>query len=245
MAEIKVVDDRSVENFCMVGGFPGLGLIASITSSFLIDELEMDLYAKIYSEETLGRVTFDQDEYEVNPAICIYMNDEHELLLMKSDVPISGHSQEFVQKLTSWTDDRNITQIHLLGLETMDKEDGVFAVTTGEASKLLENTDIRKPPNFGGVGGPSGALLEEADRRNMDSIALVVGVSPYFPDPEAAEIIIQEGLNRILDRNIRTEELSDAGEEIKEKQDQLTSRIEEIMNEETGRAYPQDMYGSN
>mgnify|MGYP006281788159 FL=1 len=244
MAEVKVLDERSVENFYLVEGFPGIGLVANIAADFLVEDLEMQIYAKIYSDSIPVGMTFDRKSYSLRPEICIYSSFEHELLVLKTDVPVSGSSHEFIEAVTDWIIDEELRPVHLLGFPARDFSEQVFGLSTGDAESVLDEAGIDKPPALGAVGGPSGALLEKADRNNVDSVALVVEADPYFPDPEASRILIEDGVSRVTGIDFSAGKLSEAAEEIKNQQEELAAILEKAVDEKTSGAYPEDMYGS-
>ena len=244
MAEVKVLDERSVENFYLIEGFPGIGLVANIAADFLVEDLEMKIYAKIYSDSTPAGMTFDSKDYSLRPEICIYSSFDHELLVMKTDIPVSGESREFIEAVTDWIIRERLRPIHLLGLPARNISEQVFGLSTGDAESVLDEAGIDKPPAVGAVGGPSGALLEEADMNDVDSIALVAASDPYFPDPGASRILIEDGVSRVTGIDFSAGKLSEAAEEIKNRQEELAELLEKAVDEKTSGAYPEDMYGS-
>lgn len=244
MAEVKILDERSVEGFHLVEGFPGMGLVGHIAAAFLVEELEMQLYAKIYSDSIPPGMSFERGNYSLRPEICVYASFQHGLMVMKTDVPVSGDSRDFIEAVNAWILDEDITPLHLLGLPVENSSDRVFGLSAGGAESVLKEAGIDKPPGVGAVGGPSGALLEKADRNNVGSLALVVGSDPYFPDPEASRILIEKGVSRITGIEVDAGKLSEAAEEIKNQQEELAELLEKAVNEKTSGAYPEDMYGS-
>ncbi|MDG5761689.1 PAC2 family protein, partial [Natronococcus sp. A-GB1] len=73
-------------------------------------------------------------------------------------------------------------------------------------------------------------------------LGLIVDSSPQFPDPEAASVLLEEGIAPIADVSIDVEELVDRAEEIREKREQFARQMQQLSQEESSQAQPLRMY---
>jgi len=73
-------------------------------------------------------------------------------------------------------------------------------------------------------------------------VGLIVETDAQFPDPEAARVLIREGLEPLTGLSVPTEELVGRAEEIREAKEDLARRLHEGESEETTQARPLRMY---
>jgi uncharacterized protein len=70
---------------------------------------------------------------------------------------------------------------------------------------------------------------------------LIVESDPRFPDPEAARVLLVEGIEPLAGVEVDTDDLVDRGEEIREAKERLAKRMQEGGDEST-QARPLGMY---
>ena len=195
MTEIKVLkEDIDISGYHLVEGLPGVGLVAKISSDYMIDQLGMETYAEVFDSSLSKVVVFERDDPELKSAMRIMVSEEHRIAVLKSDAPISAEDEDLVNSLIEWIDEKNLKPIFQVGLP-MDVEEGdnyMFYIETGEFLNEAKEM-LNRPPVAGGIGGPTGALLDRAVEKDLDSLTLVVESDPNFPDPAAASVLIDEG----------------------------------------------------
>lgn len=243
MANIKEVDSSvNPEDYFLIEGFPGTGLVAKISADYIKDHLDMELYAEVYSDDIPSVSVFDRDEREVNPAVTIYADPENSLMVLKCDVPVSANADDFVSSLVDWIESNNITPIYQLGIPSRKEEKQLSGVAIGEASSRLEAAGVPKPSTVGGISGPTGAVLEKSKEREVESIGLTVDCDQQLPDPEAAKILIEEAIEPVTGIDLDTQELVETAEEIREQKKKLAEKMRQAQRDETSQAYPEELY---
>lgn len=237
--------DESIElnNPYLVEGFPGIGLVAKIAADHIVRQLDMDLYAEIYSDQTSSVTVFDGDG-ALRSAIRIYASEEENLLVLKSDAPVSSDASSLMQELNEWMQKNGIRPLYQLGVPVNQKPQNpeVKGVYTGSAEKTVRNAGLKEPDGFGIVAGPTGGLLERALEMEIDAVGLMVESDPQFPDPLAAKKLIDQGVKPITGVDIDTQQLKDSAEEIRERKKQLAQQIQEAEDHEKSQAHPSEMY---
>ncbi|NKE37964.1 proteasome assembly chaperone family protein [Natronococcus sp. JC468] len=234
----------SLENPTLVEGFPGVGLVGKIATDHLVTELDMEYYASLDCEGLPRVVTYRGGEGRARPPVRIYASEDHDLLALQSDAPIASDAVDSVTNCVSkWIAEREARPIYLSGLPAEREErPSLYGIATGDAAGTLADHDIEAPPDDGVVSGPTGALLNRAAQDGDDGLGLIVESSPQFPDPEAASVLLEDGVAPIADVSINVGELVDRAEEIREKREQFARQMQEMSQEESSQAQPLRMY---
>ena len=159
-------------------------------------------------------------------------------------VPSSPQSaSDFASCVVSWLADNDVFPVFLSGrpAETDDVPE-LSGIATGGAGSILDDIDVDLPSESGFVSGPTGARLNRAGERDLDSVGLVVESDPNFPDPEAARVLLQDGIEPIADLDVNVDQLVEHAEEIRQQKQQLAAQMQEAGDEESSQAKPLRMY---
>lgn len=66
MADLRVVDSgQDITGYHIIEGLPGTGLVAKIATDYIVEKLEMDLYAEIYSRELPQAAIFERNSEQL------------------------------------------------------------------------------------------------------------------------------------------------------------------------------------
>ena len=246
MAGITVRDDDiELDSPTLVEGMPGVGLVGKIATDYLIDDFDMRYYASV-SCEGLPRISvYHPDDRASHPPVRLYADPDRDLLALQSEVPVSAESAtSFATCVTGFLERNDVTPIYLSGRPA--EKDGtppnLYGVSTGGAGARLDELGISVPDEHGAIAGPTGALLAEADDVGLDSYGLVVGCSPQFPDPEAASVLLTEGIGPLGGFEIDVSTLVDRAEEIQDTRQQLAQQLQEAGDDESTKAGPIRMF---
>lgn len=245
MGRITVHDDtRSFDDPVLVEGLPGLGLASKIATDFLIDELAMQPYATVHSDGIPPTPMFQEGAYEITAPIRIFASEEHDLLALRSEVLVSPmYAMDLVQALIAWLQERGVTGVFMSGLPSDRSGTAeLYGVSTGDAEKRLEAAGIRAPDGPGMIGGPTGAFLYEAAENGMDALGLIVEADSQFPDPGAARVLIDNGIEPLTGLEADTAELTESASQIKQQKEQLAEMLREAEQHERSQALPEDWY---
>jgi uncharacterized protein len=243
MAQIEVVRDMELESPVLVEGLPGVGLVGKIAADHLVRAFDMDHYASCHCEGLPKVAAYQEDDPAVRPPVRIYADEGRDLLVLQSDVPVSPErATAFSTCVTGWLVEEDVTPIYLSGLPA--EKDGVpemYGISTGDGDTLLAEHDIAQPSESGLVSGPTGALLSEASQADLDGLGLIVQANKQFPDPEAARILIVEGIEPIADIEVGTDTLVEQAEEISQARENLAKQMQQA-EDESSQAQPLGMY---
>jgi uncharacterized protein len=234
----------SLENPTLVEGFPGVGLVGKIATDHLITELEMTYYASLDCPGLPRIGVYRGGEGRARPPVRVYVSEAHDLFALQSDAPISTNAVDSVADcVSSWIATEEIRPIYLSGLPTeRDGKPSLYGIATGAGTETLAEYDIEAPPEDGVVSGPTGALLNRAAQRGSNSLGLIVGSSRQFPDPEAASVLLEDGIAPIAGVSIDVDELVGRAEEIRDQREQFARQMQELGRDESSQAQPLRMY---
>lgn len=245
MAHIRVhADDLTLESPTLIEGLPGVGLVGKIAADHIVDAFDMTYYADVVCEGLPKLAIYRADDPTLRPPVRLYADPDRQLLVLQSDVPVSPtNASDFASCLTGWLADQDALPIFLSGLPS-DREESpptLFGTATGNGDEHLSAAGLDAPPENGVIAGPTGALLHQAQEQDLTTVGLVVESNPQFPDPEAAHILIRNGITPMTDIEIGTDELIDRAEEIRKQREQLAKQMHQA-DEESSRAEPLRMY---
>jgi uncharacterized protein len=244
MATVQVHrGDVELDAPTFVEGLPGVGLVGTITADHLVDTFDMDLYATCHCDGLPEVAVFRNGEATYESPVRIYADADRELLVLRSDVPVSPDSAEaFAACLTDWLDDAGATPLYVSGLPAeKDGAPSLYGVASGDGRTLLDDHAIGPPAQDGVISGPTGALLYQARRRGTDAVGLIVESDRNFPDPEAARVVLLEGVAPIAGVTVDTDSLVEQAEEVSAAREQLARRMQ-AGGEESTSAQPMGMY---
>ncbi|GAB3668581.1 proteasome assembly chaperone family protein [Halopiger thermotolerans] len=247
MVDITVRDETiDLTEPVMIEGLPGVGLVGKIATDHIINQLDMRYFGDITGGELPPVALFEGPDPDVKPPIRLFADEEHDVLALRSDVPVSAvNTPTFAAELTVWLDELNTTPVYLSGFPSVQEPEAVptvYGVTTGEADQMLADADITPPVGSGMISGPAGALLSHARDRGLDSLGLIVETDPRYPDPQGARVLIDEGINPLTGLNVDTSPLVEQAEEIISQREELAQRMQKADRHESSQTSSVDMY---
>ena len=245
MAGISVHADLELESPTLVEGLPGVGLVGKIATDHLVETLDMTRYASVSCEGLPKLGVYAAGERDVRPPVRLYADEESNLLALQSDVPVSPQAApEFADCITGWLAAEDVTPIYCSGYASEERSTppDLFGVATGGAGDRLDDLEIATPDEHGAISGPTGALVAAASERDLPGYGIVVESNPQFPDPEAARVLIQDGIAPLADIEVDTEALVEQAEDVQERREELAKKLQEAQQEASSEAKPLRMY---
>ncbi|MFC6872804.1 proteasome assembly chaperone family protein [Halobellus marinus] len=245
MARISVLaDDVSLSEPSMVEGFPGVGLVGKIAADHLVGEFEMTHYGNVYCDSLPQVAVYRENDPELQPPVRVYADEGRDLLVLQSDVPVGPDAAaELGDCLSGWFDEHDVTPVYLSGIPR-EKEEGppaLYGLGVAGGTDRIAEEGITAPSETGLVSGPTGVLLSDAVETGRTAIGLIVESDPRFPDPEAARVLIKNGIEPLVGIEVPVDDLVDRAEQIREAKERLAKRMQS-GGEESTQARPIGMY---
>jgi len=245
MARISVLDDEvSLSEPTLVEGFPGVGLVGKIATDHMIDAHEMTHYANVHCDGLPRVAVYREDDPTVTAPVRLYADPELDLVALRSDVPVHPNAAtEVANCLDGWFDETKTFPVFLSGLgrEKDEEPPALYGIATGDGGDALSRASVDDPPESGLVSGPTGAMIAAALERGRDAVGLIVESDPQFPDPEAARVLVRDGIDPIAGTETPTDGLVDQATEIRNAKQQLAEQMREAT-EESSQAEPLKMF---
>ncbi|UCD92925.1 MAG: proteasome assembly chaperone family protein [Methanobacteriota archaeon] len=200
--EIRKFKNINLSNGTVLEAFPSVGLVSTISSSYLISTLELDQICALESEDfpPISMVYSTKPKFPAR----IYAREDLNLAIFISEFPPPTKLHRPIAKtLLSWTMDQGCRRIISLeglpksGPKGTDQEPELVGVGSNKAAR--EELDKGGIPQLevGMISGVSGVLLNEGRWDNFNVISLLAEAIPDFPDAYAAAKLV-EGVNRLV-----------------------------------------------
>jgi len=205
--EFHITAKPKLKNPILVEGFPGLGLVGTISASYLIEKLKM---------EPLGYITGDQfpplaavhNHRPLFPARMYYSN-RHNLIVFISEfvIPI-GAVNELADRIYEYAHKEKVKRIISLGGITIKGEqDEVYCIASLPGlAPMLEKIPTIKMIKEGATTGVTGVLLARGAVEGYPVISLLAESHEGYMDPKAAAMVL-EVLNQLVKINVDTSAL--------------------------------------
>jgi uncharacterized protein len=172
----------------IITGFPGLGLVGSIASEFLINHLKMRKVGKIVLKHTTAMVAVHQQQ--LVDAVSIYHDEKYNIVVVHALSSPQKQEWELAKEIETLIKMLNAREIVCMeGVAGAGKKDvQTFYFSTVESRKrLLEAAGLR-PLEEGVIIGLTAALLSTAPQ---EVTCLFAETASQLPDSKAAAALIK------------------------------------------------------
>lgn len=175
-------------------GFPTVGLVGSILSSYICKEMKMDLVAGITSGSLPPYALISNGlPY---PPIRLFGHKGSEpggdILVVTSEVtPKPEDCYDMALKLLDVLQDMNVKRTYILeGSSQNDTPKAVVCGTDDGALEFVNGHGVSRLTD-GLVRGITGVMLYEGKEMKMDILALMCPANPNMPDPRASAAALE------------------------------------------------------
>ena len=142
---MKVILDKKPKNVTIIEGFPGFGLVGTIASEFLIDNLKMEQIGKIWIDELPAMVAIH--EGKVVEPIGIFYNKKYNLIIVHGITPIQGFEWKITDAILDIAKDvkaKEIISLEGIGSTTPNNEPEAFFYSSDKKkAKELEKAGAK------------------------------------------------------------------------------------------------------
>ena len=250
----KVVQRKKKLNSpILVAGFPGAGLVGSISTSYIINKLHMNQIACVESEFIVPGVIYA--EGKLRHPFRLYSNDEGNVCVLVCEAPIMAHGMYSVlDTVVKWALNNEVKEVLVLdgiaveGLPNSKRMPIILSSDgrAADAANLIHdnnnsnNSDVTNKeeneeedddggssniyPTTAFIGGIAGGILSSCLSNGIASKALLIYAARGMPDPEGAAILI-ESLSKITNN----ESLKIDTQQLRKQGASLKMRMEKII----------------
>jgi len=239
MEDIRIMAEpsKSQHDTALIG-FPGSGLVGSISIQYLVDNADFEYIGSITSKY-FPPIVMMMDGL-VNAPLRIY--EKESTIAFVSDIPIHPTiCYELSNTIVEWLKDRNIGEIDVIaGIVTNTLEKRVFGVATEPdlLEKIKDHTEIL---SMGSISGIPGSILSECKALEIPCLGFL-GETVNTPDPRAA-VSVLEVLNSVYGLGVDVEPLLEQAEEIEATMQKMAEQVQKTEGQQVPKKENLPMYG--
>lgn len=208
----------------LIEGFPGLGLVGTISASYLVEKLQMEPLGYITSEQ-FPPIAAVHAKRPLFPA-RMYYSAKHNLIVFISEfvIPI-GAVNELSDKIYEFALKQKVAKIISLGgIAIKGEQDTVYAISSlPELSAKLEKLPHVELIKEGATTGVTGVLLARGAMEKYPVISLLAESQQGYMDPKAAAMVI-EALKELVKVDIDTTTLEHEAKRIDNKVKEIVGK---------------------
>ena len=217
----------------LIEGLPGHGLVASIAVDQISRQLGLEHHGNVVSDGFPPVVTF-QDGM-VRDLVRVYAGSDPAVMTLQSDLALPPSAFEplasCVLSELAPAFDRGIFLAGAPAATERQVGEVTGVATTPSVKEDLEAAGIPLAEEPGLVGGVTGALVKECFHADVPAAVLIVRAHPFLPDPGAAQAVIENALEPLVDFDIDTAELREQADEIQRQMQQIAEQYQQTVQE--------------
>lgn len=238
--EIKQVAKVKLKTPTIIEGFPGIGMLGTLGTTYLAEKLDMKLIG-YFASSHFPPIAAIHDYAPVFPA-RIYASEKHDLIVLFSEFVIPSEavyllSQEIIA-FAKANKAKAIISMAGIGAENPGQE--IYGIaSTPKMSEALKAADV-KLVREGATQGVSGVLIAECAAQGVPAANLMAQTSQPL-DPVSSARLLQK-VAQIAGFSVDTSTLSTQGAVIEEKLKQSLEKIKS-MHKSYNDMQDNSMYG--
>jgi uncharacterized protein len=216
----------------MIAGFPGPGLVGSMSVSYIIEQQKMHQIGYIDSDFIVPGVIYIGGK--LRHPFRIYANDEGTACVLVCDAPVilSG-IRSVLNEVVIWARYNGVREIMVLegmaapGISETGRRPWVLSSDGqsddhGYLSRIKDKKLEANPPAF--ISGVSGGLLAACLSNRIPCTALLIPSITGIPDPEGAAILIEK-TNELANNPFRIDV-----RQLRSEAEALKRQLQELIN---------------
>jgi uncharacterized protein len=239
-----------LNNPILIAGFPGPGLVGSISTSHIIEQLHMHQIACVESEFIVPGVIYIAGK--IRYPFRLYSNQEGNVCVLVCEAPIMIQGiHSVLDTVVKWAKENEVREVMVLegipvegipdssrkpmilssAIREDNNNDSFYKDDTGEKKDFSSSSPPTSNTTF--IAGISGGLLSSCLSNGIACKAVLIPASSGIPDPEGAAILI-ESISNITDndslKRIDAKQLREKGANLKR---QMTETIRAVREQQS------------
>ncbi len=212
---MRIVLKKKPKNPTIIEGFPGFGLVGTISTEYLINELKAELIGSIHAEDIPPMVAI-HDNQLVQP-VGVYYDKKNNLVILHVMTNVKGIEWEIgdlVLELAKQLEAKAVVAIEGVGTPMPTKESNAYYYANTDKGKKKFDAFKLKPLKEGIILGVTATVMLQAD--DQDISCIFVETHSSLPDSKAAAKAI-EILDKYLNLKIAYDPLLKQAEKFEAK----------------------------
>ena len=219
---------KKPKNVIIIEGFPGLGLVGTITTEFLTEHLKTEKIGTVMIDDVPAIVAVHGSKI-VEP-ITIHYNKEYNIVIVHAislGKGLGWDIAEIIQDLATQLNAKEIISIEGVGSMKPTADAQVYYYTTNKKANF-KNT--AQPLKEGIIVGVTGALMARRENLKMPITALFAETISNLPDSKSSAAIIKV-LDSYLGLDVDPKPLLKQAQEFEEKLKGIMANAKKTTNE--------------
>jgi uncharacterized protein (TIGR00162 family) len=223
--EIEWLAEPDLQDPVLIEGLPGVGHVGKLAAEHVLEELDSEVVARVYSTHFPPQVSVEDGRTELAHAEFTAVETESgpDVLVLTGNhqaQDTTGH-YGLTDSFLDVAEEVGVERLFALGGvptgELIEEYDVLGAATTDEQIEALEEAGVefREDEPAGGIVGVSGLLLGLGERRGFDAACLMGETSGYLVDPKSAQAVL-EVLQEVIGFEVDFGSLEDRADEMEE-----------------------------
>ena len=233
---IKIELTKKPKSPRIIQGFPGFGLVGTITTEYLINHLDTEIIGKFWFEEMPAAVAIHKGK--LVPPIEVHYNKKYNLLIvhaLAAPVGIEWKMSDLIMKLADELKSKEIISLEGIGAESDKNNTFFYSTQTAHQTKLKE---VAQPISESIILGVTGALLLK--EKSVPISAFFVETASNLPDSKAAAKMITL-LDKYLGLNVDPKPLLKTAKDFEEKLKGILDQSKKALDD--SKEKKQDYFG--
>ncbi len=231
--DVKIIETKkiSLKNPIIVEGFPGIGLVGTVSASYLVEKLKMEQIGYVTSR-AFPPLAAVHNYLPMHPA-RVYASKQKNIIVILSEFVIPMMKvRNLAEVIFDYAKEKKAREIISLGGITIKGEqDTVYAIaSTPELAKKLgkiKNVSVIKE---GATTGVAGVLLAIGAGIKYPVSSLLAEAHTEFMDPKGAAMVI-EALNSMIGLKVDTSELETEANTIQDKMKDMIGKAKVVREQ--------------
>src|SRR3989338_917424 len=215
IVDIREIEKVRLKNAIMIEGFPGIGMIGTISASYLADKLGMRIVGYI-SSSPFPPIAAIHDFVPVSPA-RIYASEKHNLVILFSEFVIPSEvAYALSQRILKYAKEKGVKEIYsLAGIASDKPTDKIYGIgSSKEMVDRLKKAGVEVIKE-GATQGVSGLLIAECASEKFPAANLLVQTSQPMEPKGSAKLLAK--LSELIKVPVDVKPLIAEGDVIEEK----------------------------
>ncbi len=224
--EIKEIEKAKLKNPVIIEGFPGIGMVGTISSSYLAEHMQLKLIG-YFASSHFPPIASIHNYVPVSPA-RIYASEKHDLIILFSEFIIPAEIvYALSEKIIEFAKEKKARAIYsLAGIATEQPNDKIYGiVSTPEMAKILGTKGIELIKE-GATQGVSGVLIAQCASEKIPAANLMVQTA--LPLDPAGSARLLNKLSEVTGIPFDTKELTAEGQKIEERMKAAMDKMKDM-----------------
>lgn len=225
--EIKETEHLKLKNPIIVEGFPGIGMVGTISASFMADKLGMKIIG-YFASSLFPPIAAIHDYKPVSPA-RIYASEKHNLIVIYSEFVIPAHIvYPLAQEIIAWARKHDAKAIYSLAgiLNPQPDPTKIYGIaSTPQMAESLKNAKVELIKE-GATQGVSGVLIAEAAAEGFPAGNLMIQTNQPL-DPRGSAALLNR-FTELINIKLDTSPLITEAEKVESRMGEAMQRLQSM-----------------